>query len=57
MLAEEAKELKGVGKVTAVRQLKEKGMYAPKTESGNYFVYVSEEKKVLAHNYAHLRNP
>ena len=58
-LAEEVTELRGVGKVTGVRQVKASGMYSPRTESSNYFVYLngSEDKKALAHNFAHVRNP
>ena len=33
-----------------------KGKYAPKTRSNNYFVFAGEER-VLAHCFAHIRNP
>ena len=45
--------------------IKTKGRYAPKTSSYNYFVYLERENvllgakqdKVLAHCWAHIRNP
>jgi hypothetical protein len=40
-----------------VETIEAKGMYAPKTNSNNYFVYLNNSTKVLAHNYAHLQNP
>lgn len=32
-------------------------MYAPLTRSGNYYILTSEDEKVLAHNFANIRNP
>ena len=49
------------GKVDKIEKVRSKGVYAPRTETMNYFVYLEggEEKtvKVLAHAFAHLRNP
>jgi hypothetical protein len=42
-----------------MNQIQATGKYAPKTESNNYFVYLqgNSEEKVLAHCFAHIRNP
>ena len=42
-----------------MQKVRRQGFYAPKTKSNNYFIFLrgSYEEKVLAHNYAHVRNP
>ena len=39
--------------------MKSEGRFAPKTSIYNYFVYLegAESKRVLAHSWAHIRNP
>ncbi len=43
--------------VKQIKNITEKGIYAPMTRSGNYFVQLGEEGKVLAHCFAHLKYP
>ena len=61
-----AEELEGenvfpVGKVSKVEKVRSKGVYAPRTETMNYFIYLEGgeqgSQKVLAHAFAHIRNP
>ena len=42
-----------------VEKVNSVGRFAPKTSTYNYFVYLegAENKKVLAHSWAHIRNP
>ena len=49
----------GLGRVSSVDRTVKKGLYAPKTKTNNYFVYLngSEGKKVLAHCFAQIRSP
>ncbi len=46
----------GVGGVRKVSKAINVGKYSPKTTTNNYFVYVGQQK-VLAHCFAHIRNP
>lgn len=42
--------------VKSIKNTTEKGIYAPMTRSGNYYIKLGEGK-VLAHCFAHLKNP
>lgn len=56
---EEGEELFGLGAFSKVEKVEIEGRYAPKTSTYNYFIYLegAEDKKVLAHSWAHIRNP
>ena len=56
---EEGEELFGLGVPSKVEKVNSVGRFAPKTSTYNYFVYLNgaEDKKVLAHSWAHIRNP
>ena len=58
-LAEEVEGLFGQGGVLSTQTVKKQGAYAPKTKSNNYFIYLHgrTNEKILAHNFAHIRNP
>ena len=43
--------------VNSIEEIEQRGMYAPLTESGNYYILTSEEEKILAHNFANVRRP
>ena len=45
--------------MTAISTAEGLGKYAPKTELNNYFVFVEDTlgSRVLAHSFAHIRNP
>lgn len=47
------------GSVSSIETVSSVGKFAPKTEANNYFVFVegSQTDKVLAHCFAHIRNP
>lgn len=49
----------GVGKIDSVETVHSQGLYSPKTVTNNYFVYLNGDssQKVLAHCFAHIRNP
>ena len=60
--AEEIKEgekLYELGVPTKVEKVRAEGRYAPKTSTYNYFVYLEGDssKRILAHSWAHIRNP
>lgn len=43
--------------VREVRNVTSKGIYAPLTETGNFYVKMSEDEKTLVHCFANIRNP
>jgi len=56
----EGQSLFPAGKVDKVQKVRSLGVYAPRTETMNYFIYLEggqESVKVLAHAFAHIRNP
>ena len=54
----EGQSLFGLGKVRSVEGTQSTGMFAPKTKTNNYFVYLNDSsEKVLAHCFAEVRNP
>ena len=57
--AEELRDLYGVGSILSKEHLTVKGLYSPKTTSNNFFVFLhgSQETKVIAHCFTHIRNP
>ena len=40
-----------------MKNVTDKGMYAPMTRSGNYFIVLENNEKILAHSFANIRNP
>lgn len=44
-------------KVTKIGTKKEAGVYAPFTNSGNFFVKVSDSSRTLAHCFAYIDDP
>ena len=57
--ADEASHVFGQGEIISVEKIKAKGLYAPKTESNNYYVFIdgTDADMMLAHCFAHIRNP
>ena len=55
----EGESLYGLGVPTKMEEVRSTGRYAPKTEIYNYFVYLEGDssKRILAHSWAHIRNP
>ena len=51
------KRNKNVGSVKEINTQTKQGMYAPKTRSGNYYIMLNFEAHILAHNYAHIKDP
>jgi hypothetical protein len=58
-----AKDIKGVQlfgtneTVVKIIERQKHGAYSPMTESGNYFILKDNGRKVLAHCFAHIKNP
>lgn len=53
-----SERLHGLGKgIKKIEIIEEKGIFAPMTASGNYFILNSNNEKVLAHCFAHVKDP
>ena len=44
-------------KVIELASITKEGIYAPLTESSNFYIHLGNNEKTLAHSYAYLPNP
>ena len=51
--------LLGLGQPSSISKISFMGKFSPKTKANNFFVYLNDStnEKVLAHCFAHIRNP
>ena len=43
--------------VLSVKNVTETGIYAPLTQTSNFYIMVGESERTLAHSYAYIQNP